>query len=124
MRVNVAIGLLGILVGLAIAFMSGAAQQPAFAQGRTGGGSLAVATNFNNGEQDLLWLFDDSSKVLAIYKYHSNTIELIGARNAKYDLLIPSPGELRYKGQHLSPKNVEQAIKEIEKQQRAEEKKK
>ena len=123
MRVNVAIGLLGILVGLAIAFMSGAANEPAFAQGGAAGGSFAVAANFNNGEQDLVWLFDAKSKVLAVYKYQSNTIELIGARNAKNDLLIPSPGELRYQGKHLSPRNVEQAIEEIEKQNRSKEKK-
>jgi len=123
MRVNVAIGMLGILVGLAIAFMSGAGQQPVFAQSGNAGSSLAVAANYNNGEQDLVWLFDTKSKVLAVYKYQSNTIELIGARNAKNDMLIPSPGELRYKGQHLSPKKVEQAIEEIEKQNKSKENK-
>jgi hypothetical protein len=118
MRLSVVIGLLGLIAGLLIALVAGSGGRPVYAQGGAADGSaLAVAANFNNGEQDLVWVFDAKAKVLSIYKYQNNTIELIGARNLKWDLLIPVPGELRYKGVHLSPSDVEKAIKKIIKEQ-------
>ncbi len=116
MRVNVAIGLLGLLAGLAIAFMVGFADRPAFGQ-VAGDGSMAMtATNYNNGQEDLLWVLDAKAKRLSCYKYKNNMVELIGARNVKYDLQVE---EFTYTGKHVKPSVIK---KELEQKQKEEEK--
>ena len=111
MKFSVAIGILGLIAGLLIALVAGNGGQPVYAQGSAAGSSaIGITSNYNNGEQDLVWIFDSVTKVLSCYKYQSNQVELIGARNVKWDLLIPVDGELRYKGKHLSPSEVQKAI--------------
>ena len=112
MRFNIVIGLLGLIAGLLIAIAAGTGGRPVFAQGGAAdGSSLAVAANFNNQQEDLVWVFDARKRVLSVYKYKNNSIELIGARNLTWDLQIPVSAELIYKGRHLKPSDVERAVK-------------
>lgn len=114
MKFSVAMGILGLIAGLLIALVAGNGGRAVYAQGSAASSSaMGVASNYNNGEQDLVWIYNPTTKVLACYKYQSNQVELIGARNAKWDLLIPVDGELRYKGQHLSPNDVHKAIDKL-----------
>lgn len=120
MRNNVVIGMLGLIAGLLIAMMAGQGEKPVFAQGAAANGSmLAVSANYNNQQEDLVWVIDAKAKRLSCYKYLNNQIELIGARNVKFDLQIE---EFKYKpGVHVKPSEIE---KKIEEKQKAEQNKK
>lgn len=110
MRLNVVIGLLGLIAGLLIAMAAGTGGQPVFAQGAAPGGSMmAVAANFNNQQEDIVYVFDARAKRLACYKYKGNLIEFIGARNIMFDLQIK--GEYVHQpGRHLTPTAVKRVI--------------
>jgi hypothetical protein len=118
MRLNVAVGLLGLLAGLAIAFLAGASERQAFAQGAAADGSmLMTAANFNNGQEDYVWVIDGSTKRMSCYKYKNNGIELLGTRNLKYEMQLE---EFTYAGKHVKPSDIR---KELEKKQEEEKKK-
>jgi len=118
MRLNVAVGLLGLLAGLAIAFLAGASEKQAFAQGAAGAGSIIMtAANYNNGQEDLVWVIDADKKQMACYKYKNTVIELIGTRGIKWDLQVE---EFTYPGRHVKPSEIR---KELDKKQEEEKKK-
>jgi hypothetical protein len=110
MRLNVVIGLLGLIAGLLIAIAAGTAERPAFAQAAGRADMMtAVAANYNNGQEDIIWVLDAVSRRLAVYKYKDNkTIELIGVRNIMFDLQVE---EMNYDGRHLKPSDLEELLK-------------
>jgi hypothetical protein len=113
MRLNIVIGLLGLVAGLLIAIAAGTGAKPAYAQGAAPDGSmLAVSANYNNQQEDLVWILDAKAKRLACYKYKNNAIELLGARNIKFDLMVE---EFVYQGAHVKPSDIEKKLKERQK---------
>lgn len=109
MKLNVVIGLLGLVAGLLVAQAAGTGGQRAYAAGGiTDGSMVAVTTNYRNGQEELVWVLDSKAKRLACYKYKNNVIELIGARSIKFDLLHLE--DFVYQGKHVTPKQVEKEV--------------
>ena len=109
MRLNIVIGLLGLIAGLLVAMAAGSGGHPVYAQGAAADGSMmTVAANFNNQQEDIVYVFDARYKRLACYKYKNNLVEFIGARNLNYDLKIE--GEYIYQGKHLTPAEVKKQV--------------
>ncbi len=109
MKINVVMGLLGLIAGLLIAIVAGSAERPAYAQGMSGGSMLVVPANYNQGQEDIVWILDAASKRMACYRYKNNkVIELIGARNVKFDLQVE---EFEYTGRHVKPSDIEDLLK-------------
>lgn len=109
MKFNVVIGLLGLIAGLLIALAVGTDSRSAFAAGGiTDGSMVAVTTNHRNGQEELVWVLDTKARRLTCYKYKNNLIELIGARDVEFDLLLR---DFLYQGKHVTPKEVERELK-------------
>ena len=108
MRLNAVLGMLGLVAGLLIALLATGGQGQVYAQGAAADGSmLMVAANYNNSQEDYVWILDAKNKRLSCYKYKSNMVELVGARNVKFDLQVE---EFTYKGQHVKPSDIEKLI--------------
>jgi len=115
MRYNLIIGLLGLIAGLLVAVVAGMADRPAFAQGMAADGMVAVPANFNNQQEDIVWVLDAKSKRMTCYRYKNNMIEFVGARNITYDLQAE---EFVYQGKHVKPSDIEKLLKEKNKERK------
>jgi len=113
MRLNIVIGLLGLIAGLLIAIIAGGAEKTVFAQGMSSGSMAMIPANLNNQQEDIVWVLDSSAKRLAVYRHKNNqVIELIGARNIKFDLQL---SDFQYSNRHFTPREIEKETKKARK---------
>lgn len=67
------------------------------------GGIAAVTGNTDSQSRDLLYVIDTSGKSLCVYEYLGGKLNLVAARNIKFDLLLD---EWRPRSQKPSVKEI------------------
>ena len=102
----VIIGLLAVLI-----FSINSSRSPVIAgsSGMAAGGLMAIAANTEQGNRDLVYVIDTNAKSMAVYECYANRLNLVAARNIKFDLLLD---EWRPRSQKPS---VEEVYKETRK---------
>ena len=98
--------LLLVIIGLlaALIFSVNSSQSGAVAGTGSGAGSIAAVTgNTDSQSRDLLYVIDTEAKSLCVYDCLGGKLNLIAARNIKFDLLLD---EWRPRSQKPSVKEV------------------
>jgi uncharacterized protein (UPF0333 family) len=85
--VSLLIAIIGLLLALILLLSAG---NP-FALADTGAsdiGLVAVTGNTEAQNRDLVWVFDPKAKSLCVYDLVGGRLQLVAARNIKFDLLL------------------------------------
>ncbi len=94
--------IIGLLVALIISINS--SHTVVVAGTSSGAGSIAAVTgNTESQSRDLLYVVDTQGKSLCVYEYLGRKLNLVAARNIKFDLLLD---EWRPRSQTPSVKDV------------------
>jgi hypothetical protein len=98
------------VVGLAVALvLSVSSTRTAAGTESSSGGIAAVTGNIESQSRDLLYVVDTTAKVLCVYDFQGGKLNLVGARNIKFDLMLD---EWRPDSQNPSVKQVYEAVKQ------------
>lgn len=91
MAYKVIISLLLVIIGLLFALVLFLSAGNTFVLANTGGsdiGLVAVTGNTEAQSRDLVWVFDPKAKSLCVYDLVGGRLNLVAARNIKFDLLL------------------------------------
>jgi hypothetical protein len=94
-----------VIIGLltALIFSVNSSRTQALAQGAAAGNMTAVTGNTDSQARDLLYLVDTTAKSLCVYECQGGRLNLVAARNIKFDFLLD---EWRPRTQKPSVKEV------------------
>jgi hypothetical protein len=104
--------IIGLLVALIVSINSSRSVVVA-GTGSSSGGVAAVTGNTDSQSRDLLYVIDTDAKSLCVYEYLGGRLNMVAARNIKFDLLLD---EWRPRSQKPSVKEIyEETRKKIQK---------
>lgn len=95
-----------VIIGLLVALIFSVNSSKTIVVGATGSASSGIAAVTGNTEsqaRDLLYVIDTQAKILCVYQHTGNALNLVAARNIKFDLLLD---EWRPKSQNPSVKDI------------------
>jgi hypothetical protein len=99
-----------IIIGLAVALIFSVSTSRTVAGTASGSGGVAAVTgNVESQSRDLLYVIDTTAKVLCVYDFQGGKLNLVGARNIKFDLMLD---EWRPGTQNPSVKQIYDATRE------------